>query len=231
MGVFAVTLPDTSPRHNVERIHYSKAAFFCRFTVFNLAWAIVVKMSASEEQLAYHKKKMRTHFKLLDRCNTGFVSADDFDQVKERLKECGRISEHDPKCRSLDVAFQAVTTLLKLERGRKTPIEEVVATASQAVFSLSESERRTMADNFHNPMFDALDANDNGFISVEEYMPYFYIFGHDISQEAMVQSFNTLDSDQDGTISRQEFLDAAHAFFLCLHETAAANTFFGELEA
>ena len=52
---------------------------------------------------------------------------------------------------------------------------------------------------------------------------------HDIKVEDARRSFNILDTDNDGEISREEFLTAAFDFMCGMKETEIANSLFGPL--
>ena len=49
------------------------------------------------------------------------------------------------------------------------------------------------------------------------------------SESAIIHSFNTIDTDKNGEISREEFLAAAEDFLLGVEETEVSKVFFGEL--
>jgi Ca2+-binding EF-hand superfamily protein len=78
-------------------------------------------------------------------------------------------------------------------------------------------------------LFDALDLNKDGHISLEEFKVYFQIIGPDISEAEMTHSFNTIDENKNGEISREEFLAAAFDFIFGVEETEVSKAYFGHL--
>ena len=62
----------------------------------------------------------------------------------------------------------------------------------------------------HDMMFDCTDTNSDGHISIEEFGDYFKTLGHDITEEEMKHPFDTINSDVNGEISREEFVAALH---------------------
>ena len=81
----------------------------------------------------------------------------------------------------------------------------------------------------HNPMFDALDLNKDGHISLDEFKIYLQIIAPDISDAEIIHSFNKIDEDKNGEISRDEFIAAAFDFFFGYEETEISNACFGHL--
>ena len=188
-------------------------------------------MNVSEEQKNYHERKLRTHFKLIDKHNTGFISQEGFKQMAEKLKGFARTLQHEDEAQAVDRAFYAVSRVLDLKEGETYAIEDVAKSSSDTLLSMDRKEAKIITDNVHNAIFDVADANQDGSISLQEYKVYFYILGHDISDEEITRSFNAIDSNSDERISREEFLEAAYDFFLGVNQSEIANVFLGHLEA
>jgi len=66
-------------------------------------------------------------------------------------------------------------------------------------------------DEVYSLVFDVLDVNNDGHISLEEYTNYYKILN--LSPSYAAESFNVVDSDHDGCISRAEFMFAVDDFF------------------
>ena len=184
-------------------------------------------MNVSEKQKAYHMCKLRKHYKLIDKHNTGFVSHESFRKMAEKLKGFAQILQHSEKASAIDAAFKAVSDVLNLEDGVDYAIEDLVKSSSLTLLSLSHKEARTITDNVHNAIFDVVDANEDDFISLQEYKVYFYVLGHDISDEEITNSFDAIDGNKDKRISREEFLNAAYDFFFNVDESEVAEVFLG----
>ena len=78
-------------------------------------------------------------------------------------------------------------------------------------------------------LFDAIDTNKNGKISVNEFKEYFTIAAPGVSEAEVIYSFNTIDTNKDGVISREEFMAAAEDFFCGVEETELSKVFLGRL--
>ena len=187
-------------------------------------------MSVSEEQKNYHKRKLKAHYKLIDKHSTGFIPHEGFKQMAEKLKEFARMLQHEEEAQAVDKAFQAVSRVLDLKEGETYAIEDVVKSSSDTLLSMDRKEAKVITDNVHNAIFDVADANQDGFISLEEYKVYYCILGHDISDEEMTESFNAIDSNNDERISREEFLEAAFDFFFGVNQSKISTVFLGHLE-
>ena len=76
-------------------------------------------------------------------------------------------------------------------------------------------------------MFNVVDTNGDGVISPLEFRLYFKIMGIDESSAQI--SFDAIDTDSDGTITRDEFVAAGMDFFTSVDETSLGTLFFGPL--
>ena len=181
--------------------------------------------NTTEEQRAYHLRKMRTRFTRLDLNNDGFISREDYDLMATKLLEYSKMGEEE----STRKIFADVADRLGLKPGVRVPVEEAAKEASAKLMAIAPEERRDGLNMSHNTLFDALDLNKDGHISLEEYKIYFQIIGPDISEVEMTNSFNTIDKNKNGEISREEFLAAAFDFIYGVEETEISNAFFGHL--
>jgi Ca2+-binding EF-hand superfamily protein len=74
-----------------------------------------------------------------------------------------------------------------------------------------------------------LDLNSDGHISREEFKWYFQTLAPDLSEADVTHSFDVIDSDKNGEISREEFFAAAFDFYYGVEETEISKVFFGPL--
>lgn len=185
-------------------------------------------MSFTAEERAYHLRKIRTHFTRLDINKDGYISRKDYEEIAQKIAEYGKLSQEDAA--SAMSAFLEIADILDLKPGVKLTIEEASQKVHKNTLSLPSDKNKDICDRTYGMMFDAFDTNNDGHISVEEFIGIFFkILAPDIKEEDARHSFNVLDTDNDGEISREEFLAAAFDFMCGMKETKVANSLFGQL--
>ena len=185
-------------------------------------------MNLSEKQKAYHLRKIRTVVKRLDIDKNGYSSREDIELMAEKLIDYGKLTKEEAEF--VRKGFMKYVEVFDLKPGEKRPLEEMAQKATKAILSLSAVEREAMIHDVLEPMFDVIDLNKDGHISMEEFKVYFRIIGADLSDEEVVHSFNAIDADKDGQISREEYLAAANDFYNGVEETEISKVFLGRLE-
>ena len=186
-------------------------------------------MSLTEKQKAYHLRKMRTCIKRFDADKDGYFSHEDIELMSERLKEYGKLTkEQAERAHQGFMKYGEMSGLLK--PGKKIPVDELAQKASEVMLSMPADERKGMLHSTHDTLFDVIDLNKDGHISLEEFKVHFHVLGANVSEEEIIHSFNTIDSDKNGEISREEFLAAADDFYNGVDETEVSRVFMGHLE-
>jgi Ca2+-binding EF-hand superfamily protein len=186
-------------------------------------------MSLTEKQKAYHLRKMRTCTKRFDTDKDGYYTIEDVELMSERLKEYGKLTnEQAERARQAFMKYGEMSGLLK--PGNKIPVDELAQKMSEVMLSMSANERKAMLHATHEIMFDVIDLNKDGHISLEEFKVHFRVLGANVSDEEVLHTFNTIDTDKNGEISREEFMAAADDFYNGVEETEVSRIFFGHLE-
>jgi Ca2+-binding EF-hand superfamily protein len=187
----------------------------------------IMSEKLTEKQRAYHLLKMHTRFIRLDVNKDGFISWEDFESMAGKLIEYSKTGkEHAESTRK---AFMTVAENVGLKQGVKTTVEEAARKASIEMLSMTPEKQWAVLHSGHDVLFDAIDQDKNGYISLEEFKVYFQVIGPDISEAEMRHSFDTIDADKNGKISRDEFLNAAFDFMFGVEETEVSKVFFGHL--
>ena len=75
--------------------------------------------------------------------------------------------------------------------------------------------------------FEAVDANNDGFIDAGEFGIFFKIFGLD--EKLGPESFKAIDTNNDGLLSKEEFIAASKEFFTSKDEALPTKVFWGAL--
>jgi hypothetical protein len=143
-----------------------------------------------------------------------------------KVQEHGKLNAENAE--STRNAFMTVADLFDLKPGVKIPVE--AAKKANREFSVMAQEKNpALVKETHDPLFDALDLDKDRHISLDEFKVYFQIIAPDISEDEMKHSFNVIDSNKNGEISREEFIAAAFDFIHGFEETEISKVFFGRL--
>ncbi|CAB3998472.1 sarcoplasmic calcium-binding [Paramuricea clavata] len=181
-------------------------------------------MTIIEQQKAYHLRKMRTRMQRMDTNQDGYISREDFQLMGKKLVEyTSEITKE--KSETIFATFAMVADLMGLKPSVKIPLEEAAKIASAVLLSPTGEK----PSGVHDMLFNCIDTNSNGTISMEEYKVYFKVIGHNITDEEIKHCFDTIDSNENGVISRDEFVAAAKEFFYGVEETELSNVFYGKL--
>ena len=185
-------------------------------------------MSFTEEQKAYHLRKMRTRMSRLDINKDGYISREDFELMGKKLAEHSGMTEEQAQATTRE--FLKVADMINLKPGVKKPLEEAAKRANESHCSLmSSDEKISLVNGVHNMLFDAIDTNKDGHISIKEFKVYLNLIAPGVKEDEIVHSFDAIDADKNGEISREEFLAAAQDFLLGVEETELSKAFLGPL--
>ena len=167
-------------------------------------------MSYTEQQKAYHLRKMRTRFSRIDINKDGFISREDYELMSQRMVECsGMTKEREVVAHEY---FMKIADLQGLKPGVKIPIEDLAKVASQNLLSMTPEDRKASGYDTYTQLFNTIDTNQDGYISVKEFKDYFYILAPELSERDVLKSFITIDTNKDGVISKEEFVAAGDEF-------------------
>ena len=150
-------------------------------------------MSFTQEQKAYHLRKMQTRMTRLDINKDGYISREDYELMGKKLAEHNGMAREQAEQTRRELI--KVADALNLKPGVKIPLEEAAKRASETILSMSPSERKASINIGHNLLFDAIDTNKDGHISVQELKVYFNVIAPGISEAEVIHSFNTVDTD------------------------------------
>lgn len=188
---------------------------------------LLIIMAYTEEQKAYHLRKMRTHMSRLDYNLDGYISREDYELMSKKFVEYSELNEDQVE--QTVHKFLKIADVLGLKPGVKIPVEEAAQQASQVLLSRTSEQRKAVVQDSLNLLFNVLDTKNSGCISVDEYKVYFHVITPELSELEIAHSFNSIDVDKNGEITREEFLSAAEDFFSGIEKTEVSEVFFGQL--
>ena len=181
-------------------------------------------MSFTEKQRAFHLRKMKTRMTRLDINKDGYISREDYELMSKRMAERSGMTKEQAE--QTHKEMMKVADVFGLKPGVKVAIQEAARKASDAILSQAMED---MFHTVHDLLFDIIDTNKDGHISMKELGDYFYTIAPDLTEAEVVHSFNTIDTNKNGEISREEFKAAAYDFLHGVEETELSRVFFGKL--
>ena len=156
----------------------------------------------------------------------GKITRDDYELMAEKLIESSKMTTE--QAQSTRQELMNIADRHGQKPGVERSVEEAAKIASDTMLAMS-FETPAAHNACQNVLFNAIDANKDGHISVEEFKVYLKVIAPNISEEEMTHSSNVIDSDGNVMISREEFLAAALDFMFGLEETEVSNAFLGHL--
>ena len=157
----------------------------------------------------------------------GYISREDYELMSKKFAEYSELTEDEVE--RTHHKFMKIADVLKLKPGLRIPIEEAAQQASKVLLSRTSEQKKAIVQDSHNLLFDILDTTNNGYVSLDEFKVYFHVIAPELSELEIAHSFNSIDVDKNGEISREEFLSAAEDFFSGVEKTKASKLFFGRL--
>lgn len=163
----------------------------------------------------------------LDVNKDGYISYEDYELMGKKVVEHSKMT--DEQAEATKKQFAKFAGMLNLKPGIQIAVEEAAKQVTEIISASTPAHNKASFSESHNMLFDAIDTNKNGKISVKEFKEYFAMVAPGVSEAEVTHSFNTIDTNKDGVISREEFMAAAEDFFCGVEETELSKVFLGHL--
>ncbi|MEQ8474433.1 MAG: EF-hand domain-containing protein [Marinoscillum sp.] len=179
------------------------------------------------------KKKLTHFFGLLDSHKNGFLHVDDFSEIAERIRlglgyEAGG-EKHVFLAKKSAKFFHTLLNDISHENKQVITQKEWLDYIDTNIINNESDEVKEEFEEFIiGFLFDLFDDNHDGYISTDEYVDMFVVYGIDIKYSA--KAFLKLDLNKDDRLSRNELLHAFEVFLLSDDPNQAGNWIFGNWE-
>jgi len=153
------------------------------------------------------KQKIRTLQTRLDLNKDGQVTWEDFQGIANRFVTVGGATVEQGE--KIEMILQKMYNKYLADTIANGPL-----TADAYVEALMEQGKTAISKTvfeIYTPFFDVIDTNNDGQISKKEYRVYYKVLGLDAHYAD--KSFKDVDKDENGLISRAEYMAAVDDFF------------------
>ena len=168
----------------------------------------------SEQEFLGNKewvKKIKEHFTYLDTNKNGFLSQEDWILMVDNLK--GILGMAEEKLKTVREVHIKLASRLGAKPGVQLTEEEFVKTAAK--FAVNEDESRACLKEVTDALFDVLDTNRDGTLSLVEYTKL--LQSCNITDPEIAKAiFDSIDANHDGMIQIKELYDLSDKFWFTL---------------
>lgn len=179
----------------------------------------------------FQRKKFTNHFHIRDTDNDGIVTLGDYHQFSENVAAMLEWAADSPEKQRLDGIHQGVWTFFwkpaDSNDNDQVSLEEHLNMMNMMILRSKDPEVLAASEKHSVGLFEAFDFDGDGKISATEYKQFFQAAGMESAWSQ--ESFAKMDTDNDGMISREEFVMYHQQFFSSDDPAAPGNWFYGPL--
>jgi Ca2+-binding EF-hand superfamily protein len=166
---------------------------------------------------------MRTCFNRLDVNQSGAISEEDFNLIAERFNEIAGLKGEAAQEMKDYYTKEIWLKYFKCPDSNESTLESFVNNLKLA----GKKNILATTNDIHNRYFTNIDQDNDDAATLEDYTKYFYVLG--IGAEFAKASFDAIDTNHDGFVSRGEFITAGNDFFSGEGDHKGSDLFFGPL--
>ncbi|XP_013400505.2 sarcoplasmic calcium-binding protein-like [Lingula anatina] len=180
--------------------------------------------TSSEEPSQFWYKKMKTFYRRADKHSHGYITFEEYIKIADYFEKTGQLSPVKAQHLRRALAHTWQHCWCHGTTCDQVMEEEFISNMAEFV----KGDRREIVTLAMPYIYEAIDLNKNGEISVEEYRTF--LSGHGIDTTHADAAFAAMDTNNDNVISKEEFLHAAEEFFLSNEEGGVnSHCFWGAL--
>ena len=175
----------------------------------------------------FQQRKLTRYFNCLDVDANGFFEKDDVNRIAERLAEARGIEKGTEAFDEIQGGLEMIWDNARLQSYSQDPNRVTLADwlVHEDIVLSTEEWREQYMKKVTRDVFDLVDADGNGEISVEEYTQLMRAFG--VEEGIPEWSFQHLDLDGNGVIDKEEFVQIVEEFHISEDRDAPGNYLFG----
>ncbi len=173
--------------------------------------------------------KQTHYFRVIDVDKNGFIEKSDWIKIGDNLAAIRGIEKTSKEYQTIQSNMEIVWSNLREYADRnndyRVSLDEWLSFEDHKVINCDDAWYDSYVNNTVSSLFDILDENKDGVISVIEYLQLMVSFR--VQPSDGVEAFNKLDSNNDGLISKEELLAAVYDFHRSNLPDATGNWLFG----
>ena len=176
----------------------------------------------------FQTKKISLAFKKYDSSNDGVVEVSDFEKIAQKVAQNLGVNsgspEHDKITSAYRVIWDGYFKPADVDGDDKVVLEEYLK-ATERFFGSPNAA--TMGTDLNKVLYDAIDFDGGGSIDEKELSAFLKAVG--VSEADAKTAFSHLDTDKNGSISREEFAKNLYDYYASDDTGAPANWFYGPI--
>jgi juvenile hormone diol kinase len=177
----------------------------------------------------FQKRKLALRFYMNDISKDGIVELADLEQQGQKVAELRGIqpgsTEYDQIISTYTNLWQTYWQGADTDGDNKITLEEYLSISDRTITANKEKTNESTKLAQSQAIFDSIDIDGNGTISLKEYTIYLQAVGR--SEEDAKIAFSKIDTNGNGELSRDEFAFALYEYHAGNDPQAPSNWFFG----
>ena len=181
--------------------------------------SVIVKLRTSD----FWNKKFQRAMEVRDIDRNGFIERSDFQKMEQRYRDLPGVSEK--KIKALAETITGMCDRVGLTGDTQKMSYE--AFKEKWLSAKSQLEKEGKLHTVGPKMFDVIDINENGAITLDEWTLHYKCYGIDTAHAPA--SFEAIDTNRNGKITRDEFAAYYDEFFHSADDKLNSSILYGPL--